>query len=87
MGKECNQVTAASIGRKDQEPDTVHNGDDMLSTEATTNPNPDRGTVTQQVRPAHAYRTSTCPRGVPPQVPHRPLDSAQRIRPVCAILQ
>ena len=59
-GKECTPVTAASIGRKDQEPDTKHNGDDMVSTEANTNPNPDRGFVTQQVRPTHAYRTSTC---------------------------
>ena len=47
-GKECSPVTAASIGRKDQEPDTKHNGDDMVSTEANTNPSPDRGFVTQQ---------------------------------------
>ena len=32
----------------------------MVSTEANTNPSPDRGLVTQQARPTHAYRTSTC---------------------------
>ena len=59
-GKECTPVTATSIGRKDQEPDTKRNGDDLVSTEANTNPNTDRGFVTQQVRPTHAYHTSTC---------------------------
>ena len=60
FGKECTPVTAAFVGRLDQEPDTKHNGDDMVSTEANTDPSPDRGFVTQQARPTHAYRTSTC---------------------------
>ena len=32
----------------------------MVSTEANTIPNPDKGFVTQQAKPTHAYSTSTC---------------------------
>ena len=32
----------------------------MVSTEANTNPSPDRGVVTQQAKPTHAYRINTC---------------------------
>ena len=59
-GKECTPVTAASIGRKDQEPDTKHNGDDMVSTEANTIPNPDRGFVTSRPDQPMRTATSTC---------------------------
>ena len=58
MGKERNQISAASSGRKDQEPNTVHNGCHNANTETNANPHTDRSTVTNKSnQPMHSEPT------------------------------